>query len=51
MGIEVVNQVISNTGSGPMIMMGNRSGPAEKTQIISYETRQDIRQRVQAQTV
>ena len=29
-----------------MIMMGNRSGPAEKIQIISYETRQDIHQRV-----
>jgi hypothetical protein len=31
-----------------MIMMGNRSGSAEKIQIISYETRKDIR--TQAQT-
>ncbi len=42
---------LENTGTGPMIMMGNRSGPEEKIQIISYETRQDIRQRVQTQTV
>ncbi|MEK7210138.1 MAG: cupin domain-containing protein, partial [Candidatus Binatota bacterium] len=39
---------LENTGSGPMIMMGNRSGPAEKIQIIDYVTRQDVRQRVQA---
>ena len=32
-----------------MIMMGNRSGPADKIQIISYETRKDIRKQVQAQ--
>ncbi len=42
---------LENTGSGAMIMMGNRSGPEEQIQIISYETRQDIRQRVQAQGV
>jgi len=35
---------LENAGSQPMIMMGNRSGPAEKIQIISYETRKDIRQ-------
>jgi mannose-6-phosphate isomerase-like protein (cupin superfamily) len=39
---------LENAGSEPMIMMGNRSGPAEKIQIISYETRRDIRQQVQA---
>jgi mannose-6-phosphate isomerase-like protein (cupin superfamily) len=39
---------LENTGPGPMIMMGNRSGPAEKIQIIDYVTRQDIRQQVQA---
>ncbi len=39
---------LENTGSGPMILMGNRSGPAEKIQIISHETRQDVRKRVQA---
>ena len=39
---------LENCGSGPMIMMGNRSGPAEKIQIIGYETRKDIRQQVQA---
>jgi hypothetical protein len=32
-----------------MIMMGNRSGPAESIQIIDYVTRKDIRQRVQAE--
>ena len=42
---------LENTGTGSMIMMGNHSGPAGKIQIISYETRQDIRQRVWAQTV
>jgi len=41
---------LENTGSGPMIMMGNRSGPAERIQIIDYVTRQDIRQRPQAET-
>jgi mannose-6-phosphate isomerase-like protein (cupin superfamily) len=35
---------LENAGSEPMIMMGNRSGPAEKIQIISYQTRKDIRQ-------
>ena len=42
---------LENTGSGPMIMMGNRSGPSEKIQIIDYMTRKDIRkERTQAQT-
>lgn len=40
---------LENAGSEPMIMMGNRSGPAEKIQIISYETRKDIRGQVQAE--
>jgi mannose-6-phosphate isomerase-like protein (cupin superfamily) len=39
---------LENTGDGPMIMMGNRSGPADKIQIIDYVTRKDIRQKVQA---
>ena len=39
---------LENSGAGPMIMMGNRSGPAEKIQIIDYVTRKDIRQRDQA---
>ena len=38
---------LENTGSGPMIMMGNRSGPAEKIQIIDYVTRKDVREKVQ----
>jgi mannose-6-phosphate isomerase-like protein (cupin superfamily) len=38
---------LENTGDGPMIMMGNRSGPADKIQIIDYVTRKDIRQKVQ----
>ena len=37
-----------NSGAGPMIMMGNRSGPSEKIQIIDYVTRKDVRQKVQA---
>ena len=39
---------LENTGSGPIIMMGNRSGPAEKIQIIDYVTRKDVREKVQA---
>lgn len=31
-----------------MIMMGNRSGSAEKIQIIDYVTRKDIRQQAHA---
>jgi mannose-6-phosphate isomerase-like protein (cupin superfamily) len=34
-------------GAGPMVMMGNRSGPAEKIQIIDYVTRKDILRQVQ----
>jgi mannose-6-phosphate isomerase-like protein (cupin superfamily) len=41
---------LENTGEGPMIMMGNRSGPAEKIQIIDYVTRKDVRERAQAET-
>ncbi len=40
---------LENTGDGPMIMMGNRSGPAEKIQIIDYVTRKDMRQQVPAE--
>ncbi len=40
---------LENTGDGPMIMMGNRSGPAEKIQIIDYVTRKDILRQVQAE--
>jgi hypothetical protein len=32
-----------------MIMMGNRSGPADKIQIIDYFTRKDTREKVQAE--
>ena len=32
---------LENTGTGPMIMMGNRSGPSEAIQHINYETRKD----------
>jgi mannose-6-phosphate isomerase-like protein (cupin superfamily) len=39
---------LENAGSEPMIMMGNRSGAAEKIQIISHETRKDIRRQVKA---
>jgi mannose-6-phosphate isomerase-like protein (cupin superfamily) len=40
---------LENTSDGPMIMMGNRSGPAEKIQIIDYVTRKDIRQQAPAE--
>ena len=33
---------LENTGTGPMIMMGNRSGPADAIKHINYETRKDI---------
>ncbi len=33
---------LENTGSGPMIMMGNRSGPEETLKTISYETGKEI---------
>jgi mannose-6-phosphate isomerase-like protein (cupin superfamily) len=34
---------LENTGSGPMILMGHRSGSQETTKIIDYMTRKDIR--------
>ena len=34
---------LENTGSGPMILMGNRSGPSEAIQHISYALRKDIK--------
>ena len=33
---------LENTGDGPMILMGNRSGSSEGTQTISYETREEL---------
>ena len=36
---------LENSGKGPMIMMGNRSGSQEKIKIIDYETRKDVRQK------
>ncbi|MEK9683263.1 MAG: cupin domain-containing protein [Rhodospirillaceae bacterium] len=35
---------LENTGQGPMIMMGNRSGQQDNIKIIDYETRRDVRQ-------
>ena len=34
---------LENTGSGPMVLMGNRSGPSEAIQHINYELRKDIK--------
>jgi mannose-6-phosphate isomerase-like protein (cupin superfamily) len=34
---------LENSGDGPMIMMGNRSGPSEAIQHINYELREDIK--------
>ena len=36
---------LENTGDGPMIMMGNRSGHQDETMIIDYVTRKDIREK------
>ena len=33
---------LENTATGPMILMGNRSGASETTQTIGYETRQEL---------
>lgn len=33
---------LENTGDGPMIMMGNRTGPQDDIMVIDYETRKDI---------
>jgi mannose-6-phosphate isomerase-like protein (cupin superfamily) len=34
---------LENTGSMPMVLMGNRSGPQEHIKHINYETRKDIK--------
>ena len=34
---------LENTGTGPMVLMGNRSGPSEAIQHINYELRKDIK--------
>ena len=34
---------LENTGAGPMIMMGNRSGSTDNLQTIDYVTRREIR--------
>ena len=41
---------LENTGSGPMVMMGNRSGSVENTRKISYETGQDTHRNRRAET-
>ena len=41
---------LENTGSGPMIMMGNRSGSKETLQKIDYETRKNTHERRVAET-
>ncbi len=35
---------LENTGTGPMIMMGHRSGSQDNVKIIDYVTRKDIRE-------
>ena len=35
---------LENSGEGPMVMMGNRSGSNEQLQHINYELRKDIKQ-------
>jgi len=34
---------LENSGAGPMVLMGNRSGPSEAIQHINYELRKDIK--------
>ena len=34
---------LENTGKGPMILMGTRTGPTSANQHINYETRKDMR--------
>lgn len=34
---------LENTGGGPMILMGNRSGSQDNIKHINYETRKDLR--------
>jgi mannose-6-phosphate isomerase-like protein (cupin superfamily) len=34
---------LENTGSGAMVLMGNRSGPSEDIQHVNYELRKDIK--------
>ena len=34
---------LENTGNGPMVLMGNHSGPSEDIQHINYELRKDIK--------
>lgn len=36
---------LENTGQGPMILMGNRSGQQDNIKIIDNETRKDVRQK------
>ena len=35
---------LENTGTGPMILMGTRTGPNSANQHINYETRRDMRE-------
>ena len=35
---------LENTGTGPMILMGTRTGPNSANQHIKYETRRDMRE-------
>ena len=33
---------LENSGKGPMVMMGNRSGSTEEVKIIDYKTRKPV---------
>ena len=35
--------MLENTGDGPMVMMGNRSGSQDTIKHINYDTREDLR--------
>jgi hypothetical protein len=35
--------MLENTGDGPMVMMGNRSGNQDNIKHINYDTREDLR--------
>ncbi len=36
---------LENSGDGPMVLMGNRSGHQDDVMIIDYETRKDVREK------
>ena len=42
---------LENTGDGPMVLMGNRSGSRENNMIIDHKTRKDLRAQSRAKKI